>query len=147
MQNKLIKIMENIKKNFGLVILSISIIISSAIITESITNTYKNMSYGKFNDGIPLRVEHQMLENFGRVSLGVNTNSNDVTYNSDLKIGEGENFYIKTAPNNKLTIITGKNIIARFYHIGNLLTLEYETEQGKFLKFFNNPTEWGNKLK
>lgn len=76
------------------------------------------------------------------MKMDLNTNGNDVTYNSELKIAEGD---LEVISSGYQTVrIHGKNIVATFFHVSGLLIVEYEVGSDKIYRYFNSPVSWRN---
>jgi hypothetical protein len=130
-----------LKSNLGLILLSVSVIIGCLLLREiNVRHQYQDApSYAVNESKIRLTGDIAGLA----IPVSINTNGNDVTYNSELKVGNGEKLVIQSS-NGTQEIIEGQNIIAAYYHVAKLLTVEFVRDGKKSLKYFNAPIKWGN---
>ena len=127
------------KSNIGFIILSVSIVIGCLILTENKV-TYKDTStpVSNFNES-----KVRLTGDISQLPLKINTNSNDVTYYSEIKVKEGEKLIIQLG-NGSLDKIEGSNIVAQYHHISRLLTVESSLNGEKFIRYYNAPMKWRN---
>jgi hypothetical protein len=133
--------MNQIKSNLGLIALSISLIIASIVLTENKVTHRKAQNYGMDQSKINLSGDIAAYQ----IPIGINTNSNDVTYYSELKIGDGQQLVVELSNKTRETI-KGQNIIAKYFHVAKLLVVRYESEEQEMLRYFNSPIAWGNEI-
>lgn len=135
------EIMDQHKSNLGLIVLAISIILGCVILTENKV-TYKHEHASPYDESkIKLNGEMAGIA----IPLEINTNSNDVTYNSELKIGEGQNLIVQLS-NGTQEKIEGQDIVATYFHVSKLLKVEFLFNGRRFLKYYNAPIKWGNEI-
>ena len=132
--------MNLLKSSIGLIVLSGSIITAALILTQRKV-THPDTSYYTSDMNVH-RITGDTPAN--RIPIGISTNGNDVTYNSELKIGKDEKLVIQLANGTK-EIIEGKNILAKYFHVAKLLTVRYEVGELNMLRYYNSPIAWGNK--
>jgi hypothetical protein len=135
--------MNQIKSNFGLIVLSISIVIASLVLSEDKEDTtYQGIKgyYGLDESKINLSGDISGRQ----IPIGINTNGNDVTYNSKLELGNGQQLVVELSNRTEETI-KGQNIIATYFHVAKLLVVSYESEEQKMIRYFNSPIAWRNK--
>ncbi len=128
--------MNRINLNIGLIVLSVSIVVSSILLTKN-KMIYRETS----NHGLN-RIE--LTGNIVADPIRINTNSNNMTYNSELKIAEGEQLFVKLLDGVTETI-SGENVVAKYFHASKLLTVTYKLKEKKMIRYFNSPITWGNK--
>ena len=66
-----------------------------------------------------------------------------MTYNSKLEIGEGEKLIILLS-NGTREKIEGQEIVARYFHVAKLLTVEFLLNGERSIQYYNAPIKWGN---
>lgn len=132
-------IKNQLKSNLGLIVLSISIILGCFILTE------KKVTY---QGGLPFESNESKIKLTGdiggsKIPLEINTNSNDVTYNTELKIGDGEKLIILLS-NGTQEKIEGQSIVAKYFHVSKLLMVEFLLKEKKSIRYYNTPIKWSN---
>ena len=78
----------------------------------------------------------------GHMSLNVESNSADVTYHTKTTLKKGTRLQIVLS-NGGLKIVSGKNIVSNFFHLGRVLTVNWQDEHdGNQFFYANNPISW-----
>lgn len=115
-------------------IIGISIIIGTLILSDGMERALKHD---------PLAPNSQFLhhERNPLYPINVKTNSDDVTYNSYLKVADGQKLSI-TLKSGAKREITGNNIKANFYHVGKLLVVDYQDKNGQQYIYMYEPIAW-----
>ena len=124
-----------IKSNLKYIIISIALIISAIIISESLHylgSTYENANFYK---------KHETQNGMDKTGYGVDT------YEQNLETEQS--YYIK-APSGTITVwkngvtheYSGTNIKAAYYHVGQMLRVDYDKGDGLEYAFFNQPDRW-----
>ncbi len=127
--------MSSTKSNLKYIILGISFIISAIIVSESLHylgNTYKNAN---------LYQQFETPHNADKTGYGVDT------YEQNLETEQS--YYIK-APSGTITVwkngvtheYSGTNLKAAYYHVGQMLRVDYDKGDGLEYVFFNQPDRW-----
>ena len=132
--------MENntkVKSQLGPIILAVAIILGCVILTEG------KITHKAAPESNDYEKKVKLTGDVSPVPIRLSTNGNDVTYYSELKIGNGEQLVVRLG-NNDLVRITGENIVARFHHVARLLSVEYTNDGKKRLKYYNAPMAWWN---
>jgi hypothetical protein len=125
--------------NVGLIILSLSLIICAVILTENKV-TYADRA---------LQNSLEQLKISGtpggfQIPIGISSSSNDVTYKSEFRAGEGEKLHIVLS-NGASETLEGENIVANYYHVSRLLIVHYDLNGVRIFKYYNSPVKWSNR--
>jgi hypothetical protein len=121
-----------LRKNAGMLVLSIVLVVCTIVLADQLGTLSRSVMH-----------DETTPEQSDPMKMDLTTNGNDVTYNTELKIGEGESLEIISASYQTIRI-RGKNIIARYYHVSGLMTVEYDEGSDKIFRYFNKPVSWRN---
>ena len=129
---------DQLKSNIGIIILSVSIIIASSILSDN-----------KIENNAPIYSPKERIVRLSgdysekTIPINISTNSNDVTFNYETKLINGESLVVELNNGNKYTI-KGKNIVARYYLVSKLLMVESHVNDRKSIQYYYNPIRWQN---
>ncbi|TNE79583.1 MAG: hypothetical protein EP332_10450 [Bacteroidetes bacterium] len=116
-----------LRSNFGLIFLSISIIVAAALFRPSVTQQVSDSSYEK-----KIRLEGSL-----------SSNTTEANFNTKFTVGDGQKLLVIQKDGTK-ELITGKDIMAQYYHVGQLLQVEYQSDSGKMVSYYAAPIKWVN---
>lgn len=116
-----------LKSNFGHILLSFSIVIAALLFKPSVSQQVTDSGYEK------------------RIHLegSLHGNSAETNFKSELTVGEGQKLLVVQKDGTK-ELIDGKDIVAWFWHRGNMLQVEYLADSGKVVSYYTSPIKWMN---